>query len=47
MFKVNLRSFFSTKKNFILLFGAPGVGKGVFARLLEKDLGLLYLSTNE
>jgi adenylate kinase len=31
-------------KKFFLLFGAPGVGKGPFARLLQKDLKMFHLS---
>lgn len=31
-------------KKFYLLFGAPGVGKGPFARLLSEDLKMLHLS---
>jgi Holliday junction resolvasome RuvABC ATP-dependent DNA helicase subunit len=31
---------FSTKQKYLFLFGAPGVGKGTYAQLLAKDLGI-------
>jgi len=30
-----------------VLFGAPGVGKGTFAKLLVKDLGFVHISTGD
>ena len=32
-------------QKFFFLFGAPGVGKGIYGRQLQRDLGMLYLST--
>lgn len=29
----------------MFLFGAPGVGKGTFSSLLQRDLNMLHLST--
>ena len=36
----HIQKAFSTAANqkFMFLFGAPGVGKGTFAKLLKKDL---------
>lgn len=31
----------------LVLFGPPGVGKGVYCRLLERDLGLKAFSTGD
>jgi adenylate kinase family enzyme len=31
----------------IVLFGPPGVGKGVYCALLEKDLGVKAFSTGD
>ena len=31
----------------LVLFGAPGVGKGTFAKLLIKDLGYAHISTGD
>ncbi len=31
----------------MILFGPPGVGKGVYCRYLEKDLGVKAFSTGE
>jgi adenylate kinase len=36
----------STQK-FFFLFGAPGVGKGTYAKLLKKDLGYNHVSTGD
>jgi len=36
----------STQK-FFLLFGAPGVGKGTYAKLLHQDLGFHHISTGD
>ena len=33
------------KKYFCFIFGAPGVGKGTYAKMLEKDLNLVHVST--
>ena len=35
----------SHKKFFCFIFGAPGVGKGTYAKMLEKDLNLVHIST--
>jgi adenylate kinase len=34
-------------QKYLLLFGAPGVGKGTYAKLLQRDLGLLHISTGD
>jgi len=39
--------FSTNKQKFIFLFGAPGVGKGTFAKLLGKDLKLNHVSTGD
>ena len=39
-------SFFFSQKTFVL-FGAPGVGKGTFAKLLVKDLNYNHISTGD
>ena len=31
----------------MLLFGAPGVGKGTFAKLIQKDFDLMQFSTGD
>jgi len=36
-----------TKQKFFFLFGAPGVGKGTYAKLLRKDLGYNHVSTGD
>ena len=44
-----MRSFskrFSSQK-VLVLFGAPGVGKGTFAKLLINDLGYAHISTGD
>ena len=39
---------FSTgKQKFFFLFGAPGVGKGTYAKLLRKDLAYNHISTGD
>ena len=35
------------KQKFFFIFGAPGVGKGTYAKLLHKDLGLNYIASGE
>jgi adenylate kinase family enzyme len=40
-------SFGSSSQKFIFLFGAPGVGKGTYAKLLRKDLGYNHVSTGD
>ena len=40
-------SFSSTKQKFFFLFGAPGVGKGTYAKLLRKDLQFNHVSTGD
>jgi len=43
-------SFFSTlskRKDVIILFGAPGVGKGTYASLMAKDLGYTKVSPGD
>jgi adenylate kinase len=38
----------STKKqHFFFLFGAPGVGKGTYAKLLTQDFQLSHISTGD
>jgi adenylate kinase len=37
----------ATKQKFFFLFGAPGVGKGTYAKLLRKDLGYNHISTGD
>jgi len=37
----------SSRQKFIFLFGAPGVGKGTYAKLLRKDLGYNHISTGD
>ena len=34
-------------QKFMYLFGAPGVGKGTFAKFLAKDLQLNHVSTGD
>lgn len=36
-----------SKQKFFFLFGAPGVGKGTYAKLLRKDLGYNHVSTGD
>lgn len=36
-----------TKQKFFFLFGAPGVGKGTYAKLLRKDLQYNHVSTGD
>jgi len=33
-----------SERKFIILFGAPGVGKSTYSKLLSNDLGLYHLS---
>lgn len=42
-----LQNFSSNKQKFFFLFGAPGVGKGTYAKLLRKDLGYNHVSTGD
>jgi replication-associated recombination protein RarA len=37
----------ASKQKFFFLFGAPGVGKGTYAKLLRKDLGYNHVSTGD
>lgn len=50
MFKYN-RRFFNTitqKRQFnLLLFGAPGVGKGTYSKFIEKDFDFISFSMGE
>lgn len=39
--------FGSSKQKFFFLFGAPGVGKGTYAKLLRKDLHFNHISTGD
>lgn len=34
-------------QKFMFLFGAPGVGKGTFAKMLRKDLQYNHISTGD
>jgi len=40
-------NFSSNSQKFFFLFGAPGVGKGTYAKLLRKDLGYNHVSTGD
>jgi adenylate kinase len=40
-------TFSSKKQKFFFLFGAPGVGKGTYAKLLTKDLHFNHVSTGD
>jgi adenylate kinase len=42
-----LHPFSAAKQKFFFLFGAPGVGKGTYAKLLRKDLGYNHVSTGD
>jgi adenylate kinase len=42
-----LANFSNGKQKFFFLFGAPGVGKGTYAKLLRKDLNYNHLSTGD
>jgi len=42
-----IQNFSSSKQKFFFLFGAPGVGKGTYAKLLRKDLGYNHISTGD
>jgi adenylate kinase len=37
----------NSQQTIFFLFGAPGVGKGTYAKMLQNDLGLLHLSTGD
>lgn len=41
------QGFSGSKQKFFFLFGAPGVGKGTYAKLLRKDLGYNHVSTGD
>ena len=41
------QSFAANKQIFFFLFGAPGVGKGTYAKLLRKDLAYNHISTGD
>lgn len=43
----NSYQFSSSKSSFFFIFGAPGVGKGTYASMLVKDLGLSHISTGD
>ena len=50
LFRNLLRFQFSAvanKQKFLVLFGAPGVGKGTYAKFLKKDLGYNHISTGD
>lgn len=50
MFKLTSRvvkNFSASKQKFFFLFGAPGVGKGTYAKLLRKDLNYNHVSTGD
>jgi adenylate kinase len=34
-------------QKFLFLFGAPGVGKGTYAKMLRKDLNYNHISTGD
>lgn len=36
-----------TNQKFLFLFGAPGVGKGTYAKMLRKDLQYNHISTGD
>jgi adenylate kinase len=38
---------FSSKQKFLFLFGAPGVGKGTYAKFIAKDLKFNHISTGD
>ena len=40
-------NFSSNSQKFFFLFGAPGVGKGTYAKMLRKDLGYNHVSTGD
>lgn len=37
----------ASNKKFLFLFGAPGVGKGTYAKMLRKDLKYNHISTGD
>ena len=39
--------FGSSAQKFFFLFGAPGVGKGTYAKMLRKDLQFNHVSTGD
>jgi Holliday junction resolvasome RuvABC ATP-dependent DNA helicase subunit len=36
-----------TGQKFLFLFGAPGVGKGTYAKMLRKDMHFNHISTGD
>lgn len=40
-------AFSSNSQKFFFLFGAPGVGKGTYAKMLRKDLSFNHISTGD
>ena len=44
---LTIKSRFGFSQKFFVLFGAPGVGKGTFAKLLKKDLKFNHISTGD
>lgn len=40
-------TFATSNQKFFFLFGAPGVGKGTYAKLLRKDLQFNHVSTGD
>jgi len=40
-------TFATSTQKFFFLFGAPGVGKGTYAKLLKKDLQYNHVSTGD
>lgn len=49
MFRFVSSAAFATQSNqkFLFLFGAPGVGKGTYAKMLKKDLQFNHISTGD
>jgi adenylate kinase len=37
----------TAKKHHFFIFGAPGVGKGTYAKLLADDMGFNHISTGD
>lgn len=35
------------QKKLIIIFGAPGSGKGTYTKMLTKDFGLCHISTGD
>ena len=50
---ISSSAFFATQpaqkvgQKFLFLFGAPGVGKGTYAKMLRKDMQLNHISTGD